>query len=354
MTPYEFMQKQSLPYEAKVAHAAVRAREFYDALNGNVFCSVGGLDSITLLTFLRSEVSKDVPGVSVSVLEDASIREVHRSFENFVFLQPLKSKVQVLREHGYPILSKEKAGKIQMLQRPTEKNATVRHAIMTGDTGKLGGFKYSPKMRLPEKWKRLFAGLENERYGTNYQVAPFRVSADCCYWMKERPCDIYAKESGRKPYMGLMASEGGQREKALMRHGCNYFGKTVTRSCPFAIFSRQDILQLAIDLKVPVPRIYGEILRAPDGTLYTTRAQRTGCSMCGFGIHIEDRPHRFDRLYEDNPKEWRFWMYTMGWGRVLDYIGVGWTPESLDVERYDQLTLNLDAGESHSLGGDAA
>ena len=55
--------------------------------------------------------------------------------------------------------------------------------------------------------------------------------------------------------------------------------------------------------------------------------------MCGFGIHLEKRPHRFDRLREENPKEWEFWMYRCctdkdgtpyGWGRVLDYIGVGW------------------------------
>ena len=45
-----------------------------------------------------------------------------------------------------------------------------------------------------------------------------------------------------------MASEGGQREEALIEHGCNYYGKTVTRSAPFAIFMRQDILQLALDM----------------------------------------------------------------------------------------------------------
>ncbi|GAH65908.1 unnamed protein product, partial [marine sediment metagenome] len=57
MEPYEFEQKQSLPYEAKVTLAKLRAREFYDKLGGNVFCSVGGLDSITLLFFLRKYVS---------------------------------------------------------------------------------------------------------------------------------------------------------------------------------------------------------------------------------------------------------------------------------------------------------
>ena len=83
-----------------------------------------------------------------------------------------------------------------------------------------------------------------------------------------------------------------------------------------------------LDLKVPVPEIYGEIVRDFDGTLRTTGAQRTGCSMCGFGIHMEERPHRFDKLYDRNPKEWKFWMIDMGWGEVLDYIGVGWRQET--------------------------
>lgn len=351
MTPHEFRQKQSLPYEAKVNHAIIKAREFYDQLEGNVFCSVGGLDSITLLTFLRKYVSPDIPGVSVSIIEDKSNQAVHDTFENFIKLKPLKSKVQVIRDHGFPVISKEKAGKIQLLQNPTEKNATVRHAIMTGETGKLGGYRTietGSRMRLPQKWLNLFGGPENEKYGTNYQTAPFKVSPDCCYYMKERPCDLYAKETRRKPYMALMASEGGQREKALMKHGCNYYGKTVVRSAPFAIFYRQDLLQLALDLNVPVPKIYGEIVRDSNGELRTTRAQRTGCTMCGFGIHIESRPHRFDRLREDNPKEWHFWMYECvvdeetgeqyGWGKVLDFIGVGWEDEYVVYEQ-TQLAL---------------
>ena len=49
---------------------------------------------------------------------------------------------------------------------------------------------------------------------------------------------------------------------------------------------------------------------------------------------MEKRPHRFDMMREKNPKEWEWLMYRLvtdektgeqyGWGRVLDYIGVGW------------------------------
>lgn len=327
MTVIEFMQKQSLPYETKKILVIKRAEEFHDKvtceMGANVHVSVGGLDSITLLLFLRKYIDKDIKSISVSSIEDKSIQRIHKQL-SIEILTPYKSKVEVINEFGYPIISKEKAGKIRALQNPTEKNKTVRNAIMTGDCGKQGGFRTGTRMRLPQKWLNLFGGPENEKYGTNYKTAPFKVSNECCYYMKEKPCDDWAKKNNSYPYLGLMASEGGQREKALMKNGCNYYGKTTIRSCPFAIFNRQDLLQLALELNVPIPEAYGTIERDGEGLLYTTRAQRTGCSMCGFGIHIEKRPHRFDRLKEDNFKEWEFWMYRMGWGKVLDYIGVGW------------------------------
>lgn len=215
-----------------------------------------------------------------------------------------------------------------------KKNKTVRHAIITGETGEYGGNRTGSRMKLPQKWLNLFAGYENENESVNYKIAPFKVSDKCCYYLKEKPCGDWVKQNDSYPYLGLMASEGGRREKALMMHGCNYYGKTTTRSAPFAIFNRQDLLRLAMELDVPIPEIYGSIERSEDGTLYTTKAQRTGCSMCGFGIHLEKRPHRFDLLRASNPREWEFWMMRcasdpetgelFGWGRVLDYIGVSW------------------------------
>ena len=51
-----------------------------------------------------------------------------------------------------------------------------------------------------------------------------------------------------------------------MINGCNYFGKSTIRSAPFAIFFHdKTFLQLALDLNVPVPEIYGTIERDEDG-----------------------------------------------------------------------------------------
>ncbi len=348
----KFTAMQNLPYKVKIKRAELRAVEFIEKLDEmgvNAHVSVGGLDSIVLLIFLR-KIGIDVPAVSVSSLEDKSIQKIHNEL-GIISIAPGKSKVEILNEVGFPVISKKIAGRIDTLQHPTERNKTVRHAIITGECGKQGHFAKNSRMKMPQKWLELFAGYENENEGVNYQIPPFLVSNKCCKYMKEDPCDKWAKEHNSRPFLGLMASEGGQREEALIDLGCNYFGKTVIRSAPFAPFLRQDLLQLALDLSVPVPQIYGSIERKSDGTLYTTGAQRTGCSMCGFGIHMEKRPHRFDRLRKRNPKEWEFWMYKcctdkvtgekFGWGRVLDYIGVAWedAPESEYDEIPGQLSL---------------
>ena len=330
-----FKVKQCMPYDFKVRYAKIRIDEFIrecDRRELNTHVSVGGLDSITLFLFIKSLGYTDIPGVSVSALEDRSIQKIHEEL-GIIRLKPYRSKVDILNEFGFPVISKEIASKIELLQHPTDKNKTVRHAIITGETGAYGGYRKETRMKLPDRWLQLFGGYENDAEGVNYQTPPFQVSSKCCYYLKEKPADDWAKEHNSVPFLGLMASEGGRREKSLMLNGCNYFGKSTTRSAPFAIFNRQDLLQLAIDLNVPIPAIYGKIERKIDGTLYTTKAQRTGCSMCGFGIHMEKRPHRFDYLRKRNPDEWEFWMKRCckdsegnlyGWGRVLDYIGVGW------------------------------
>lgn len=329
-----FIVKQKQSYDFKVRYAETRIHEFIRECNIrdlNTHVSVGGLDSITLYIFIQS-LGYNIPGVSVSILEDKSIQEIHKQL-GLTIIKPYKSKTQVINEYGFPVLSKEIAAKIELLQNPTEKNRTVRHAIITGETGTYGGNRKNTRMKLSQKWLELFGGYENERENVNYQSPDFKVSSKCCYYLKEKPVADWAKAHNSVPFLGLMASEGGRRQKSLMLNGCNYFGKTTIRSAPFAIFNRQDLLQLALDLNVPVPTIYGTIERAKDGILYTTKAQRTGCSMCGFGIQLEKRPHRFDRLRQRNPKEWEFWMYRcckddngnlFGWGKVLDYIGIKW------------------------------
>lgn len=190
----QFTAMQQLPYEVKVRRAERRAVEFIEKLDEmgmNAHVSVGGLDSITLLVFLR-KIGIDVPAISVTALEDKSIQQVHKEL-GIIPVRPMKSKTQIINEFGFPVISKRIAGKIDMLQNPSENNKTVRHAIITGECGAQGHFATNSRMQLPKKWLELFGGYENENESVNYQIAPFKVSNKCCEYLKERPCDAWAK-----------------------------------------------------------------------------------------------------------------------------------------------------------------
>lgn len=339
----EMLMKQNVPYSIKVRMAQDRIRTFVDECDRrglNYHVSMGGLDSIVLGALIRSMGygAELVPFVSASTLEDKSIQAVHKEM-GCIVVKPLKSKVNILQDEGFPVLSKRIANKIDTLAHPTEKNKTVRHAIITGECGEQGHYATNSKMRLPKTYLKLFGGLDEEGAALGYKKPDFKVSHKCCYYLKEAPCDNWAKEHNSVPFLGLMASEGGQRADALEENGCNYFGKTTARSCPFAFFFHSDVVHLAVDLKVHIPDIYGKVKISDtlngfgDHEYFTTGEQRTGCSMCGFGIQMEKRPHRFDRLYERSQKEWDFWMNKCctdekgepyGWGKVLDYLSIPW------------------------------
>lgn len=136
-----FTAQQNLPYEVKVKRAALRVREFITEMDKrycNAHVSVGGLDSITLLLFIR-KLGYDIPAISVSGVEDKSIQTVHKQL-GVTRLRSYKSKVEVLNTIGFPVISKRIAGKIDLLQHPTENNKTVRNAIITGECGAQGHF----------------------------------------------------------------------------------------------------------------------------------------------------------------------------------------------------------------------
>ena len=68
-----------------------------------------------------------------------------------------------------------------------------------------------------------------------------------------------------------------------------------------------------------------------------TGCQRTGCMFCAFGAHLEKSENRFERMKHTHQKHYEFcigggewdtdglWKPNekgLGYGRVLDYIGV--------------------------------
>jgi len=104
---WELKQYQALPYEAKLIRTQQLIRDWYEHYQGNVYVSISGKDSTALLHMVRS-LYPNVKAVFVDTgLEYPEVRELAMSQENVVILRPKKPFWQVVRDEGYPIISKE-------------------------------------------------------------------------------------------------------------------------------------------------------------------------------------------------------------------------------------------------------
>lgn len=52
---------------------------------------------------------------------------------------------------------------------------------------------------------------------------------------------------------------------------------------------------------------------------------------CGFGCHLEKEPNRFQILQKTHPKQYDYIINKLGFGEVLDYIGVEYKNKNEDI-----------------------
>ena len=299
VTYSQLRQRQSLSLNAKINMSTRRIRAFYEKLDGNVYVAFsGGKDSTVLLNLVRSIYPK-VPAVfSDTGLEYPEIRSFVKTFENVAIIKPKMTFNKVLETYGYPVLSKKVARLIRDMQNPTANNVASRKFYMTGE--KRDGTT-SKNFRIPEKWKYLID-------------APFKISEQCCDVMKKQPFAIYEKESGRHPYLGVMACDSEQRQASYLQTGCNSFSKNKIQSKPLAFWLRTDIENYIKKFKLPYCKIYdmGE--------------DHTGCIFCMFGLQMDGTPNRFQRLAVSHPKLYKYCMETLKLDEVIDYLGFPYKP----------------------------
>ena len=209
---------------------------------------------------------------------------------------------KVIKEYGYPVVSKEVARRIYYAR----KGGAWAIQQLQGKNRDGSTSKFAQRYI---KWAHLVD-------------APFPISDYCCLVMKERPLNRFSKETGAQPIIGTMACESIRRQMAYLATGCNAFHKAKPSSQPMSFWTEQDVLQYLRMTKIPyASSIYGEIVEK-EGKLKTTGASRTGCMFCMFGLHLEKRPNRFERMALTHPKQYDYCINRMGCGDVLDYLGI--------------------------------
>ncbi len=282
-------QRQQLPLKAKIILSKNRIREWYKHFNGKVYVSFsGGKDSTVLLHLVRS-IYPEIKAVFIDTgLEYPEIKEFVNTKNNVEIIRPKKSFVQVIKEYGYPVVSKNVSRYVRDLQNPTENNKKTRDIRLGKHWGKVG--------ILPKKWLKLVD-------------APFKCSEQCCDIMKKNPISLFEKKNNLRPFIGMMAEESRARKLRLSK-GCNSFNQKKPQSNPLSFWTEKDIWDYLKRFKVPYCKIYD------------TGIKRTGCMFCMFGVHLEKEPNRFQQMEQTHPQLHSYCINKLGCGKVLDYIGV--------------------------------
>lgn len=314
----ELAAKQALPLSAKIDLSLQLIRDWYEAWDGMVSVSYsGGKDSTVLLWLVRS-MYPDVPAVfSHTGLEYPEVVRHVLATPNHVILRPKMHFSRVIKEYGWPLASKKIARGVELIRHPTEHNANVRRLYLEGINryGRpVSGF------RIAQRWRFLFD-------------APFECSDRCCGIMKKDHAARYERETGRKPFVGTMASDSKSRQRTyLLNGGCNAFDMAHPRSAPLSFWTEQDVLRCVSENNIRIPAVYGDIVTEQKQAhlsgigqsslprLSTTGVRRTGCVFCCFGLHMDEGQYnRFEQLAITHPKMHHYVMDKLGLRRVLEY-----------------------------------
>ena len=187
--------------------------------------------------------------------------------------------------------------------------------------------------KVPHKEKGIITSEFSQMYDKSKWKflldAPFNISDQCCKVMKKAPAHNYQVKNQMNPITGQMAEESRLRKSQWLEHGCNMFDVKFPISNPLSFWTEQDVLKYIHDNGIEIAKPYGEVIvkneTGIDGQMCiadmlgdyrncqyeTTKAKRTGCIFCMFGI-TQDK-ELFARLAEEEPQLYDYVMRGGEW-----------------------------------------
>ena len=313
-TRQELILLQKLPLDLKILKTQARIREWISFFGkDNVYVSFSGGKDSTVLLDLARKIEPTIPAVFVDTgLEYPEIRQFVKTFDNVTILRPKMRFDEVIREYGYPLISKE-----------------VSECVSQGRIA-LTSDKYPYRLQKLRGTALKKDGTKSKFNKAKYKpllYVDFKISNMCCNVMKKASAHAYTKSSGRFPITAQTAEESMLRTQQWLKNGCNGFDMKSPISNPMSFWTEQDILRYIKKSGLRIASVYGDIFyKNSDGELYketlcdnacdlcATGAKRTGCIFCMYGAHNKD-DDRFIRLKRTHPRQYE---YCMGGGAYDD------------------------------------
>lgn len=276
MTKEQLRKDQVLPLEQKIEKTKQLIMAYYEAHGGDINVAFsGGKDSKVVEHLVRSIYPDTLCVFCDTTNEKKEILEYVKNTPNVKTLLPKKGFVWIMKNHGFPFISKRVCKQVNALKYPTPKNATIRNLYLTGYTALK---KYLPKERFAKKWRFLLD-------------EPYELTSKCCEILKHEPARRFQKKSGLAPITGLMAVESSQRESHIAKHG--YMLDNTLRAIGF--WTEKDIWDYAKLHNIRFAENYYD--RWVNG-VFVKGDLRSGCEYCLMGFaHETTKKRRADKEY---------------------------------------------------------
>ena len=281
----------------RIRDAQHRIEELWNETDGKCYVSFsGGKDSTVLLALIKMcqdlYTVGDIPavfsntGIELGVTVDFVRWVKENYYPNVQVIRPVKSFDWVLKNEGKPVKSKMKSKDLHQYHygKRTEK-------LLLLLIGKAGTGKSSAKHKLGDKDMHLLHD--------DLDIVP---SDKCCAWMKKKPFEKYAKDTGMKGAMqGVRQGEGGARDSAvttrLWRGGklCTWVKNGIIQKAPIIDWSDEDVEEFIQKYNVPLSDAY---------TKYGFK--RTGCMGCPYSRDIASG---LEYLWKHEPNRYKASMH---------------------------------------------
>lgn len=269
MTKEILQERLTWTLNQKIDHSLHIIENALSFSGNNAYVSFSGGKDSTVLLHLAKMIKPNIRTVFFNTTNEYP--EIYR-FVKETGCERISAETNlrtVIEKCGFPLISKEQSQYIREARNTnSEKLLDLRLDGRKGSQGKIA-----------IKWQHLID-------------APFEVSEQCCWYLKKRPAIKFEKENKLLPIIGTCVDESKLRLQKYLKHGCNAFEMRRPASYPLSIWTQWDIWDFINDNDIP----YCEI--------YDSGAEQTGCMICGFGCHHDNR---FERLQELHPK-----MYDIG------------------------------------------
>lgn len=333
-TKKELLKLQSRPLGEQYNFAITRMIEAIKETGGDILeCFSGGKDSALLLD-LYCEIASRMFGIKDVHVGYADTTNETKAMREYVpwFIDRCENKygvkihltttrpeggatfASVVRDKGIPFISKMTAGTIRKTKKSMVEAGVTYDDVIKYAKSDVVSRDALREMGLNDTAVLALTGWSCKRndFGKSFKIAKqwlpllncdIPLTEECCIILKETPLHNLKYPN---VMTGEQANESKMREAVWLKHGCNYSPSPGNyKASPFGALSSQAILYGIHHRNVPLCPDYGEVQKC--GDCYScTKAKRTGCALCGFGIVYD--PNRFVRLQETEPAKvaWAF------------------------------------------------